>query len=467
MSQATVAAPAAAPRTEEKLGYLDQILEATEMHRQLTPLLPGINESARDEEYERVAATVRLYARANPKILQCTRESIELAIMKVAQWGLSIGDTAHLVPFNVNVAGKNQRPIYESRLTPIADYKGLIQLMIETKVVRFVEAHCVYEKDEFDCVLGSDRHLHHRPWAVPGDRGKLRGAWVMFHLPFNVPVWDYMRLDEIDEIRMQYSKQWGKTWTESEKKAGRSGACPGWYAKKCIIRQGSKLVPKDRRIAKAMSTIRDEERTEYGEELDKIVERTQRMREDEELSDTLNKRLDANVAGTVLEGAEEEDDAELAQRLGGAGVAAEDPEPELDPLDVKRAELARLATNELLSQRSRDLLAQAAEDGDLTLERAADMVDETSRWLRKRQLNLPNEMPMPKGAPSATQPSQAKLIEDVREYPKRYPHMADTVGQWELETMSIDRLKECLSILKDAAAVYDRGAKRGQRRDDA
>lgn len=468
MTQGT-AAPAAAPTTAApKPSYLDQILEATELHRQLTPLLPGINETARDEEYERVAATVRLYARANPKILQCTRESIELAITKVAQWGLQIGDTAHLVPYNTNTAPKGRPPRYELRLTPIADYKGLIQLMIATKVVRFVEAHCVYEKDEFDCVLGSERRLHHRPWAMPGERGTLRGAWVMFHLPFGTMIWDYMRLDEIDEIRMQYSKQWGQGWTDSEIKAGRPGTCPGWYAKKTAIRQFSKLAPKDPRLAKVMETIKDESRTEFGEDLDKIVARTQRLREDEELADTLNRRLDANVAGTILEGADAEEEEALAQRLGSAAGAAEDPkpEPEPSPLDVRRAELAKLSANTNLSEKSRDILAAAAENADLTLERADSMIDDATKWLRRRELGLPNELPMPKGAPSATAPSQATLIGRVLDYGKKYPHMLPTIGQWDLVSMTVDQIEDCLSILADAAAVHDRARKQPSRRSE-
>jgi len=465
MTHAAPAAPAPATSTTEKPSLLDQILDSQHLRQNVTPLLAGHHATERDEEYERVAGMVRLYARANPEILRCTRASIELAITKVAQWGLTIGDTAHLVPFNVNTAKKGQRPVWEKRLTPIADYKGLIQLMIASKVIRFVEAHCVYEKDEFDCVFGSERRLHHKPWGVPGERGALKGAWVMFHLPFGTMVWDYMPIEDIDAIRNTYSKQWAvKKNDNGEIVANKE--CPAWYAKKCTIRQASKLVPKDPRLARAMATIRDEERTEFGEDLDKIVATTQRMREEEELADTLNARLKSNVQGSILEGAEEEDDAELQQRLGGAGVAENDePEDDIpDPLDALRQDLKQLSERTEFSTRSRELLAAAAENADLTIERALDMVDDAKRWLRKRELNLPDDLPLPKGAPNATRPSQAKLVESIRDYGKRYPHLQDTIGRWQLEEMDEDRLEDCLSILKDAAAVADREDARRNRR---
>src|SRR5690349_18411456 len=96
------------------------LLSHEEAKARILPFLPeGTN-------YERVIAAVQLEAMKNPAILNCTPESTVLAVAKIQQWGLEPGITAHLVPF-----GKT--------LTPIADYKGIAQLMIGSRAVRHVE----------------------------------------------------------------------------------------------------------------------------------------------------------------------------------------------------------------------------------------------------------------------------------------------------------------------------------------
>src|SRR6185312_14706810 len=86
---------AAAQPQERKPPLLDRILESTKTQERVVPFL-----RQGDTDYARVAAAVRLYAQMHPDILGCTGASIQAAIIKVAQWGLEIGETAHLVPYN-------------------------------------------------------------------------------------------------------------------------------------------------------------------------------------------------------------------------------------------------------------------------------------------------------------------------------------------------------------------------------
>jgi recombinational DNA repair protein RecT len=86
--------------------------------------------------------------------------SVFMAVAKIAQWGLEVGETAHLVPFG-------------AECTPVADYKGLAQLVIASGLVKQVEAHCVYEKEPFKLTLGTTTELEHHPiWDA-----KARGRW--------------------------------------------------------------------------------------------------------------------------------------------------------------------------------------------------------------------------------------------------------------------------------------------------
>jgi recombination protein RecT len=232
-------ATTAAPVAHEVKG-LPALLDTTPARARIEPFLPkGVS-------YERVVAAALLAARKDPNILRCSPESIVMAVAKIVQWGLEIGETAHLVPFG-------------GVLTPIADYKGLAQLLYASKAIRSISAECVYEKelenDGFIYEKGTQPKIYHRP-ILRGDRGAMIGAYVYIDLPFQRWIALFMRLDEIDEIRKKCSKQW------------KTGDCPAWYAKKTVIRQAAKLLPKDPRMAEAMSVMQDEADGEtLGEEV--------------------------------------------------------------------------------------------------------------------------------------------------------------------------------------------------------
>src|SRR5689334_8306309 len=53
---------------------------------------------------ERVLAAALQAAVHEPKIFEATPQSLYLALMKTARWGLDIGDTVHLVPLSKKVS---------------------------------------------------------------------------------------------------------------------------------------------------------------------------------------------------------------------------------------------------------------------------------------------------------------------------------------------------------------------------
>src|SRR6185312_14003082 len=239
---------AAAQPQERKPSLLDQILESTKTQERVVPFL-----RQGDTDYARVAAAVRLYAQMHPDILGCTGASIQAAIIKVAQWGLEIGETAHLVPYNVNVAPKGAPKKYEKQLTPIAGYNGLIQLMVATTVIRGVERpQLVYANEEFKVTLGSYKSLTHTPIDDRKARGDIKGVYVFYRMKFGVRDWEYMPIEDVEEIRQNYSKQW------------KEGPMPAWYPRKTIIRQLAKYIPRDPRLAKVLAVIGEDERAEFG-----------------------------------------------------------------------------------------------------------------------------------------------------------------------------------------------------------
>lgn len=189
--------------------------------------------------YDQVIAAAQLAAERDPKLLNCSVVSVVGSVATIMRWGLEIGTTAYLLPF-------------KDVCTPVADYKGIAQLMIASRAIRHVEAHAVYEGDGFEFTQGSEARLYHSPNTDRKARGKLKGAYAILHLPFGVKVWDYMPVEDIDEIRQRYSKQW------------KQGAVPGWYAKKTVVRQIAKMVPKDARLAKVLGVVQEDQATEFG-----------------------------------------------------------------------------------------------------------------------------------------------------------------------------------------------------------
>lgn len=206
-----------AVQTKPEPSKLPAMITGNEQVRALiAPYLPpGVS-------LDRVAADVRLaLAKDQTGALEkCTPASVFLAVAQIAKWGLSIGETAHLVPFGTTA-------------TPVADYKGLVEMVVASGVARHVEAHCVYEKEPFRIRRGTSTEITHEVIGDPKERGALIGAYALFHLRFGVVAVEYMAVSEIEEVRQGYSKQWKK------------GALPAWYAKKTAVRRGVKLLPKN------------------------------------------------------------------------------------------------------------------------------------------------------------------------------------------------------------------------------
>lgn len=106
---------------------------------------------------ERFARTVLTCVARDPNLLKCNPTSIIGAAMQAAQLGLTPGvlGEAWLIP-------------YGGECTFQLGYKGLVALASRAGVT--IQAHTVYERDEFDYELGLNPTLHHKP--AKGDRGR-------------------------------------------------------------------------------------------------------------------------------------------------------------------------------------------------------------------------------------------------------------------------------------------------------
>jgi recombination protein RecT len=199
-------------------------------------------------DFSRIVQETYLAAKENPEILACTQESVVRAVAKAVSWGLVIGETVHLVPFNVKVARQGEPDAWEKRLKAVQDYKGKIELIVRAGVARSVNAECVYEGDFFEMELGTHPFLRHRPCRELSERGKMLGAYAAADLgQRHQPVIKWMLVAEIDAIRASHSKQWKK------------GDLLPWYARKTVVHQLAKVLPKNDRLAKVLRAFDEEE----------------------------------------------------------------------------------------------------------------------------------------------------------------------------------------------------------------
>jgi len=181
-------------------------------------------------------------ATRNPLLLQCTPASLVRAVMQGAELGLEPGSAlnhAYLVPFK----NKKVTPeIWEVQL--IIGYMGLAELAYRSGLVSFITAEVVYESDTFEFELGLDPVLKHIPDGDDIDPKNITHAYMVVGLKDGSKIFKVMNRLQIDRIR-------------ARSQAGNSNYSP-WatdyaeMAKKTVIKNGMKLVPKSIEMARAL-----------------------------------------------------------------------------------------------------------------------------------------------------------------------------------------------------------------------
>lgn len=227
---ATAVAQADVPRTVANTDIPALITRSKLAASVIRPLLPpGVT-------LEQVAAQTRLALSKDTggALNNCSAGSVLLSVAKIIEWNLVVGETAHLVPFG-------------GECTVIRDYKGDIELAIRCGMVRFIEAHCVYEKEQFKIQRGFPTSYQHEVITGP-DRGKMVGAYCFALIRGNHTLIEYRTVEEVDQIRQAKSKQW------------KNGAVPPWYMKKTVIKQLLKPLPKSAAVARAFAEMETDER---------------------------------------------------------------------------------------------------------------------------------------------------------------------------------------------------------------
>lgn len=164
---------------------------------------------------ERFTRMVLSALSVNPKLAECSPKSFLGAMMTAAQLGVepntALGQ-AYLIPYRNHGNMECQFQL---------GYKGLIDLAYRSGDVSIIQAHVVYEKDEFTYELGIDPQLKHKPATV--NRGNPIAYYAIFKTKDGGYGFEVMSIEDVRKHAQRYSKSanngpWQSNFDEMAKK---------------------------------------------------------------------------------------------------------------------------------------------------------------------------------------------------------------------------------------------------------
>ena len=169
------------------------------MEGEIAKALPSV---ITPERFTRIVTTA---LSSNPELANTTPASFLGAMMTAAQLGLEpntpLGQ-AYLLPYR-------NRGVLETQFQ--IGYKGLIDLAYRSGEIQIIQAHTVYENDEFEYEFGIEPKLVHKP-AVR-DRGEPIAFYAMFKTKDGGYGFDVMSVDDVRAHAAKYSKSYGSNFS--------------------------------------------------------------------------------------------------------------------------------------------------------------------------------------------------------------------------------------------------------------
>ena len=154
---------------------------------------------------ERFTRIVLSAISVNPKLGECTPTSFLGAMMTSAQLGLEVNTPlgqAYVLPYMNHGVMEAQFQL---------GYKGLIDLAYRSGEVEVIQAHVVYENDEFTCEYGLEPKLTHKP--ADKDRGEPVKVYAVFKTKSGGFGFEVMSMDDVKRHAAKYSKAYGNAFS--------------------------------------------------------------------------------------------------------------------------------------------------------------------------------------------------------------------------------------------------------------
>lgn len=161
----------------------------------LKAMMPAIKEALPKSsalQPERLTRLCMTTLRTNPKLLECSLESLLGALLQSAQLGLdpSVGN-CYFIPFKGQVSFQ-------------IGYKGLIDLACRSGQVQTIVAGEVRQGDDFHYEFGRNETLKHIP-AMHSERGEVEYYYAYAMMKDGGFAFQVMHLSEIEKIRDEHS----------------------------------------------------------------------------------------------------------------------------------------------------------------------------------------------------------------------------------------------------------------------
>jgi recombination protein RecT len=136
----------------------------------------------------------------NPKLMECTPETIVGAIVNCASLGLepNLLGHAYIVPFWNNKTSKMEAQFQ-------IGYKGALDLIRRTGQVSTISAHEVYEQDKFEYAYGLEEKLIHIP-SGEDDENKITHFYACYKLKDGGSGFLVMTKTQMDKHRDTFTK---------------------------------------------------------------------------------------------------------------------------------------------------------------------------------------------------------------------------------------------------------------------
>jgi len=222
------------------------------------------------DESQRFIANAMQTLRANPKLLECTEDSVMGSLMTMA--------SLRLMPSNVS--GEAYLIPYGNTATFQLGYQGIVTLVYRAGAKDIVMEE-VRAKDTFRFSMGKVV-THELPGAFSSDedRGEVIGYYVIIRLGTGGEIHEMMSVKDVEAFAKKYSKAYAagkKDSPWSDKKHGFH-----WMAKKTVFIQAAKRMPKNDALFQAISadmrgdsTIKDP--AEFDRRVYEVEDDTQKL----------------------------------------------------------------------------------------------------------------------------------------------------------------------------------------------
>lgn len=176
------------------------------------------------------------YVRKVPKLLDCDRTSLVMAIVTAAQFRFmpsNVAGEAYIIPYGTEAKFQ-------------IGYQGYVTLLYRTGKIATIMANIVYEHDHFVHEEGLEPRLEHKPAKFGKERGEPIGVYTVVEMKGGAKTFKVMDRDEVMAIK-EMSKAKAK-----KDSPWNSGDPELWMWKKTCLIQHAKLLPKTPDLTRAM-----------------------------------------------------------------------------------------------------------------------------------------------------------------------------------------------------------------------